>query len=386
MRTIIYYSDRKKVEAKIIENMFKGYSLEKITTKESKKDNEYVENIEEKLEDNKEEKNYDIRSKSKTKIREEIFAKIDEKIAEEKEKYPNEDIQLIFFGTDKIVIDAIRYVKKEYENIRIKLISDTYEGLIFDSNEMENFANSLKLAKENIVEKIYFFKKGIAKAYEKLGYDASYIMQNYVIAEEEHSRYEKIVEEREDKKQKERKLEEKNLKDSEEKIIIGAYPSGNEWNNNIYNIFSIPCFIENAILKYKVQSKRDKDFVNMYNIEAIPVKFKNEDVDSLISNISESDVVLDLDFTANHNINFLIAASLGIPCLVGDNHDMFYDLPFMYSGMITTCAEDNPYENAENIENILESSDIYDLKEKLKLWKKEYDKIQKQNLENIIGE
>ena len=65
---------------------------------------------------------------------------------------------------------------------------------------------------------------------------------------------------------------------------------------------------------------------------------------------------------------------------------MFYDLPFSYSDMITTNTEDNPYENAKKIENILESNDIHDLKENLKLWKKEYDKIQKQNLENIIGE
>lgn len=354
MRTLIYYYDRKKVEAKVIENIFKGYSVEKLF---SIYDVLYNRNRSEK--------------ELKKRRNELIESQIDKKIAEEKVNYPNEEIQIIFFGTDNIVRDSIKYVKNKYNNIKIKLIFDTYEGLIFDQFEMKNFSKMLELAKNNTVEKIYFFKKSIAKAYKKMGYNAGYIMQNYNVDKDAY-----------EDRLKDRKYD--LLK--KEKIVIGAYPSSNYWNSNIYNIYSVSSFFKNAILKCKIQSERDIDFIKTYNIDSTPVSFSNENIDALISNVIESDVVLDLDFTTNNNINFLIAASFGIPCLIGNNNDLFIDLPFIYSDKIVTNTEDNPYENSEKIKNIIENIDLIDLKEKLIIWKKEYDKLQKQNLEKVIGE
>ena len=82
--------------------------------------------------------------------------------------------QIIFLGLeigwDKLIIK----LKQKYNNLKIKIICNTQDSLLYYDYERENFFKLLELSKKNIINNIAFLKKGQYEVYNSLGYNCSY--------------------------------------------------------------------------------------------------------------------------------------------------------------------------------------------------------------------
>ena len=84
--------------------------------------------------------------------------------------------QVIIYGTDIVMIEIIQYIigknkdRKENEKIKIKVISEIYEGTLFYDRERLSFLRCIELLKKKEIYKMYFLKKGIYEAYLNMGY------------------------------------------------------------------------------------------------------------------------------------------------------------------------------------------------------------------------
>lgn len=285
------------------------------------------------------------------------------------------EVQIIIYGIDKGVSKVIRYISEIYPDVKIKLISNTYEGLIFYDYERKNFFKCLELLKENKIHKLYFLKKNIAEAYKNLGYNVSYLMQNYKVDS-------KLIEETSKIRNNLKSL----LKENDNNVKIGVYKSNGFWNNNVYNTLSVAKFINNAVLRCNINILRDYEFINKQNINSNIVYFNQRDENKLVREIAKNDIVLDLDFTNNFTVVSLIAMQLKVPFLIGNNQDLFTDLEFKNSDLFVSNSEDNPLENSKKVMEILKNKNKEKLSEELFDWKKEYDKIQENNLNKMLND
>lgn len=358
MQTILFYTNKKEQETLVIENMFKDIRKEELFPV-WKMEYKYLKDIK-KI-------NYDVVDINK--------AHVDAVISEvlNSEKITSNDLQIIIYGIDKGVSKIINHIHSKYEGITIKLISNTYEGLIFYDYERKNFFKCLELLKENKIKKMYFMKKGIVSAYKNLGYNVEYLMQNYKLDESTLS---------------ELKIKKEKLNKSD-KTIIGAYPQDSLWNNNVYNTLSVAKFIDNSILRYNVKILRDYEFVKTQEINSIPVYLNVRNEKNIAEEIIKNDVVLDLDFTNNFNLTTLLAIELEVPFIVGNNMDLFKDLKIdkNVEELVVTNSEDNPYTNSQKLETLLSNENVLkDTIAKLVKWKKEYNKIQQENFEKMLND
>ena len=205
-----------------------------------------------------------------------------------------------------------------------------------------------------------------------------YLMPNYILEEEYKSIGKKYIE----------KLERNNKKivsNNSKNVNIGIYADNDEWYTNIYNTISTVVFIQNAVLNYNLLNDRFLEFIKIHKIDANPSIFTYASIERTIKEFLKNDIILDLKFTNNFSYNFLLATELDIPIAIGNTTDYFENCNNDYlKRTIVVNAEDNPDINKDIIENILRNKEK--IKENLRLWKKEYDIIAKENLENMVKE
>lgn len=205
-----------------------------------------------------------------------------------------------------------------------------------------------------------------------------YLMPNYILEEEYKSIGKKYIE----------KLERNNKKiasNNSKNVNIGIYVDNDEWYTNIYNTISTVVFIQNAVLNYNLLNDRFLEFIKIHKIDANPSIFTYASIERTIKEFLKNDIILDLKFTNNFSYNFLLATELDIPIAIGNTTDYFENFNNDYlKRTIVVNAEDNPDMNKDIIENILRNKEK--IKENLKLWKKEYDIIAKENIEKMVKE
>ena len=205
-----------------------------------------------------------------------------------------------------------------------------------------------------------------------------YLMPNYILEEEYKSIGKKYIE----------KLERNNKKivsNNSKNVNIGIYADNDEWYTNIYNTISTVVFIQNAVLNYNLLNDRFLEFIKIHKIDSNPSIFTYASIERTIKEFLKNDIILDLKFTNNFSYNFLLATELDIPIAIGNTTDYFENCNNDYlKKTIVVNAEDNPDMNKDIIENILRNKEK--IKENLRLWKKEYDIIAKENIEKMVKE
>ncbi len=301
---------------------------------------------------------------SKNKIENEIIDKMfkDVKKMSYKELMQNKidykDVnQLIIFAISDETIDIIEKLK---EKVKIKVISDIYEGILFNHKEKDNYLKVLEYLKNKDIYKLYFLKKGVYEAYKIKKYNVGYIMPNYIVNNI------------------------KTKKKSKENLVIGAYKHHFNWNNNTVNTLSVARFFDDSLLVYnRYDDYIEKDFLDVFNIKyKILEQFK--DLDSYLKALANSSIVLDLEFTNNFNLNFMMSSELKIPCLLGNNSDFFSNLDFKEKELFVTSSEDNPYLNSLKIKELLNNKNLEKILNDLYKWKQEYNKLQKENMKKVM--
>ena len=246
------------------------------------------------------------------------------------------------------------------EKVKIKVISDIYEGILFNHKEKDNYLKVLEYLKNKDIYKLYFLKKGVYEAYKIKNYNVGYIMPNYIVNN---------------------KIDKNN---SKENLVIGAYKHHFNWNNNTVNTLSVARFFDDSLLVYnRYDDYIEKDFLDVFKINyKILEQFK--DLDSYLKALANSSIVLDLEFTNNFNLNFMMASELKIPCLLGNNSDFFYNLDFKEKELFVTSSEDNPYLNSLKIKELLNNKNLEKILNDLYKWKQEYNKLQKENMKKVM--
>jgi hypothetical protein len=158
--TIVLYSTKNEKDSLCIESMFAGYDLQEIYTLNPNVTSEYM---------------YIYTWTKKEEIEESYIYDLNKKIIDDKLNEKNYN-QVIIYGTDIVMIEIIQYIigknkdRKENEKIKIKVISEIYEGTLFYDRERLSFLRCIELLKKKEIYKMYFLKKGIYEAYLNMGY------------------------------------------------------------------------------------------------------------------------------------------------------------------------------------------------------------------------
>ena len=257
-------------------------------------------------------------------------------------------------GWDKLV----KSIKQKYPNIKIKVICNTQDSLLYYEYERENFFKLLELSKENIIYDIAFLRKGQYETYKSLGYNCSYLTENYILKE---------------------KVEIEKTKNN--KLQLGIYPLNYTWDKNIFNQLCIAKFLKDCNLNYNCLDVRMQEFLNTMEIPNIPIKIENIDDKNIMKELIKNDVIVTASFTEYFHPIFLMSMELGIPCLIGNNSDFFENNDELKEYVVTS-AEDNAIVNSKMIEEILKNKEK--IQELYKNWKKEYNQKAQVNIENFI--
>ena len=276
------------------------------------------------------------------------------------EKYRQEGVEQIIFagleiGWDKLIKDT----KQKNPAMKIKVICNTQDSLLYYEYERENFFRLLALAKKGIVDDIAFFRKGQYETYKNLGYSCSYLKENYILAEN-------------------KKVE---IKKTNGTIDLGIYPLNYTWDKNIFNQLCIAKMLENCTLHYNVLEERMEDFLNTMQIVSVPDKIEKIEEKQIIQALCKNDIIVSTAFTEYMHPIFFLSMELGIPCLIGNTVDFLEENEILKQYLVTK-AEDNAIINAKMIKNILENKEK--IREAYKNWKQEYDKQAKETIQKFI--
>lgn len=277
------------------------------------------------------------------------------------DKYIQEGTEQIIFSGFEIGWDnLVRNIKEKYSKLKVKVICNTQDSLLYYEYERQNFFKLLELSKQNLIDDIAFLRKGQYETYKSLGYNCSYLRENYILEESKRIK----------------------IKGSKGKINLGIYPLNYTWDKNIFNQLCIAKFIENCNLNYNNLDERMQDFLDTMQICNSPDKIEKIEEQVLIDKLSKNDVIVSTAFTEYVHPVFLISMELGIPCLIGNNSD-FFEKDEELKQYIVTIAEDNAIINAKMVENILKNKEkILDLYKK---WKQEYNVQAKEQIEKFIN-
>ena len=281
------------------------------------------------------------------------------------EEIKNGTKQIIFSGLEIGWDKLVDYIKGK--NIKVKVICNTQDSLLYYEYERNNFFRLLELSKEGKVDDIAFLRKGQYEVYKSLGYECSYLMENYILKEEKKT---KITSREEANEQKEEKL-----------INIGIYPLNYTWDKNIFNQLCIGKMVDNSNINYNELDERMTDFLNTMEIKSTVDKIENINEDELINKVTKNDINISLSFTEYFHPVFFISMELGIPCIIGNTSDLFDDNEILNKYLVTK-AEDNPIENSKMVCECLKNKEI--VIEEYKKWKEEYNKKAKQNIEQFL--
>ena len=268
--------------------------------------------------------------------------------------------QIIFSGLE---IGWDKLVEYLYEKgIKVKVICNTMDSLLYYEYERNNFFKLLELSKEGKVHDIAFLRKGQYEVYKSLGYNCSYLMENYILKEEKKH----------------------NIKSNEKEnnlINIGIYPLNYTWDKNIFNQLCIGKMVENSNINYNELDERMTDFLSTMEIKSNIDKIENINEDEIIKKVIKNDINISLSFTEYFHPVFFISMEQGIPCIIGNTSDLFDDNEIL-NKYIVTKTEDNPIENSRLVEECLKNKDI--VIEEYKKWKEDYNKKSKENIKQFL--
>ena len=267
--------------------------------------------------------------------------------------------QIIFAGLEIGWDKLVTHIKENYPNIKIKVLCNTMDSLLYYEYERENFFKLLELSKQNIIDNIAFFRKGQYELYKQLGYKCSYILENYILDSKENVK----------------------VKEKSNIIDIGIYPLNYTWDKNIFNQLCIPKFIENSNLNYNSLDERMEDFLDTMKIKHSPVKIKDINESGIINEIIKNDINISCAFTEYLHPIFFISMELGIPCIIGNTSELFENEEILEKYLVTS-QEDNPIVNAEIIKTCIKNKEII-LKKYLD-WKKVYNEESNKSIQEFL--
>lgn len=271
--------------------------------------------------------------------------------------------QIIFWGLEIGWDKLIETVREKNNSVKIKVICNTNDSLLYYDYERNNFFKMLELSKRKIIDKIGFFRKGQYITYKKLGYNCCLLKENYNIELDN-----KI------------NLNKTNNKYSME---IGIYPLNYTWDKNIFNQLCIPKFIDDSNLNYNCLDPRMTDFLNTMKIKSNIDNIKEINERSITDLIKKNDVIISTSFTEYVHPIFFISMELGIPCLIGNNSDFFEENEELVD-YIVTKAEDNPITNSIMVMNIVKNKKkIFELYKK---WKEKYNIMSKEAINLFLND
>lgn len=278
-------------------------------------------------------------------------------------KIINEEInngieQIIFAGIEigwkKMIID----LKSEHSNIEVKVICTTQDSLLYYEYERNNFFELLELSKNGLIKDIAFLRKGQYETYKNLGYNCSYLMENYILEDEIKM----------------------NNKKPDGKLNLGIYPLNYTWDKNIFNQLCVAKFLDNCNLNYYNLDSRMEEFLTTMGIDNTPEKIEEINDKNIIKSILKNDVIVSTSFTEYMHPIFWLGMETEIPVLIGNNSDLFNGEEL--EKYIVTSAEDNAIINSKSVGKILENK--AKILELYKIWKKEYNQKAKNNIEMFL--
>lgn len=267
--------------------------------------------------------------------------------------------QIIFWGLEIGWDKLVENLKENHKDIIVKVVCNTNDSLLYYEYERNNFFKMLELSKKGLIDKIAFLRKGQYETYYSLGYNCCYLRENYRLSK-------KI----------------KYTKKNNEKMQIGIYPLNYTWDKNIFNQLCIAKFIDNSVLNYNCLDLRMEDFLKTMDIDANADKIDEINEENIIKSIQKNDIIIATSFTEYVHPIFFMSMELGIPCLIGNNSDLFESNEKLRKYIVTT-TEDNPIVNAKKLNNIIKNKDeIMDLYAD---WKKIYNEIYNISLNEFLG-
>lgn len=277
------------------------------------------------------------------------------------EKYIEEGVeQIIFSGLEVGWDQLIHTIKEKNPKLKIKVICNTQDSLLYYEYERENFFKLLELSKKGFVNDIAFLRKGQYETYQNLGYKCSYLKENYQLEEAK-----KVP-----------------IKEAKGTIDLGIYPLNYTWDKNIFNQLCIPKFLENCNLNYNKLDDRMEDFLTTMQIANTPDKIEVVEEKQVIEKLSKNDIIVATSFTDYLHPIFLMSMELGIPCLVG-NHTDFFEEEEELKKYVVTKAEDNAIINSEMVKTMLQNKKK--IQELYRTWKKEYNKKAQKSIQDFIN-
>ena len=277
-------------------------------------------------------------------------------------KVINEEIekgvkQIIFAGIEIGWGKMIADVKEKYPDIEIKVICTTQDSLLYYEYERNNFFELLELSKKGIVTDIAFLRKGQYETYKNLGYNCSYLIENYILEEKQV-----------------------NSQAKNEKLNLGIYPLNYTWDKNIFNQLCVAKFLDSCNLNYYNLDPRMEEFLTTMGIQNTPEKLEEIKAENIIKSILKNDVIVSTSFTEYMHPVFWLGMEVGVPVLIGNNSDLFNGEEL--EKYIVTSAEDNAIINSKMVERILDNKEK--ILELYKNWKKEYNEKSKKNIEAFL--
>lgn len=269
--------------------------------------------------------------------------------------------QIIFSGLEIGWDKEIKDIKEKYPDVKIKVICNTQDSLLYYDYDRQNFFNLLELSKKNIIDDIAFLRKGPYEVYKSLGYKCSFLRENYIL-------------------DKTNKLE---AKKKNETIDIGIYPLNYTWDKNIFNQLCIAKYIENSNLNYNEIDERMKDFVDTMNIKATSDKIEKIDEKTVQEKVVKNDINIATSFTEYVHPVFWISMEQEVPCIIGNTMDFFQDEEDKkLRDYLVTEAEDNSIINSKMVEKCLENKE--EIIELYNNWKEKYNKIANESIKNFL--
>lgn len=273
------------------------------------------------------------------------------------ESYEQGIKQVLLWGLEVGWGEVIEKTKKKYPDIKIKVICNTSDALLYYDYERENFFELLDLSRRKIVNDIAFLHKGMYETYSKLGYSSSYILENISLDEE--------------------KIE---LAESKEKNM-GIYHLNYTWDKNIYNQLSVGKFLKDMTINYNPLDKKMEEFLKVMKINSNKDSLNKIDAYEIAKVISKNAINISCDFTDYVHPIALISMECGIPCIIGDTSYLFNTE--VLKKYLVVHSEDNPVKIVEKITNAICRKE--EIMEEYKCWKREYNKKAKESIDNFLG-
>lgn len=250
--------------------------------------------------------------------------------------------------------ELIKRIKLEDKSIKIKVIWHGSAAMNIENYDYDRFNEILNLLENNYIESIIFVKKSLFEFYKEKGYKVEFLMNNVNLSK----KYE--IEEHEG-------------------IQIGIYASGDRWVKNFYNQLCAASLVENAVVDCIPLSNKTYTFANSIKLK-IKGKGKAVPREEILERLANNDINLYVTFTECAPLLPLESLELGVPCITGNNHHYFENTPL--EKYLVVNETDNIIKIKEKIDLCLKHRE--EVMKLYKEWKKEYNKLSRDSLENIL--